>query len=94
MSNPESEKNSKGKHPQQVVVQDISVRQGGGTELQSATAVRTTDKILAACAGGCLTSLTMTPLDVVKTRLQTQSQPFSSGTDQYQPSTDIATLNR
>ncbi|POW12443.1 hypothetical protein PSTT_04509 [Puccinia striiformis] len=85
MSNPESEKNSKGKHPQQVVVQDISVRQGGGTELQSATAVRTTDKILAACAGGCLTSLTMTPLDVVKTRLQTQSQPFSSGTDQYQP---------
>ncbi|KAI9609173.1 hypothetical protein KEM48_002971 [Puccinia striiformis f. sp. tritici PST-130] len=84
MSNPESEKNSKGKHPQQVVVQDISVRQGGGTELQSATAVRTTDKILAACAGGCLTSLTMTPLDVVKTRLQTQSQPFSSGTDQYQ----------
>lgn len=35
--------------------------------------VRQKDKIMAACAGGILTSLTMTPLDVIKTRLQTQS---------------------
>ncbi|MBW0509569.1 hypothetical protein O181_049284 [Austropuccinia psidii MF-1] len=40
--------------------------------------VRLKDKILAACLGGALTSLTMTPLDVVKTRLQTQSSPHSS----------------
>ncbi|KAH9817869.1 mitochondrial carrier domain-containing protein [Melampsora americana] len=42
--------------------------------------VRQKDKIMAACAGGILTSLTMTPLDVIKTRLQTQSPQASTST--------------
>ncbi|KAG0146685.1 hypothetical protein CROQUDRAFT_657035 [Cronartium quercuum f. sp. fusiforme G11] len=40
--------------------------------LPSTHHVRQRDKVLAACAGGLLTSLTMTPLDVIKTRVQTQ----------------------
>ncbi|EGG10332.1 uncharacterized protein MELLADRAFT_60557 [Melampsora larici-populina 98AG31] len=43
--------------------------------------VRQKDKIMAACAGGVLTSLTMTPLDVIKTRLQTQLPNSSSSSN-------------
>ncbi|KAA1117989.1 hypothetical protein PGT21_029286 [Puccinia graminis f. sp. tritici] len=93
MSNPEPSKSSKGKHPQleQQPEESSFDRLGPGAGLQPATTVRAKDKILAACAGGCLTSLTMTPLDVVKTRLQTQSQPFSGLA--YCPSSTTTTLN-
>ncbi|GAA5865558.1 hypothetical protein JCM3774_002050 [Rhodotorula dairenensis] len=40
-----------------------------------------TDKMLAACIGAVLTSLTMTPFDVIKTRLQTQPPRFPAAFD-------------
>ncbi|OAV97684.1 hypothetical protein PTTG_01132 [Puccinia triticina 1-1 BBBD Race 1] len=97
MSHPEPQKRSKGKHPQLQQHPDLAddtsfKRLGSGAGLQSATTVRPRDKILAACAGGCLTSLTMTPLDVVKTRLQTQSQPFP-GIAYYHSTTTTTALN-
>ncbi|KPV74119.1 uncharacterized protein RHOBADRAFT_38003 [Rhodotorula graminis WP1] len=42
------------------------------------TTANDTDKMLAASIGAVLTSLTMTPFDVVKTRLQTQAPPRPS----------------
>ncbi|GAA5892686.1 hypothetical protein JCM8208_005885 [Rhodotorula glutinis] len=42
------------------------------------TTATDTDKMLAASIGALLTSLTMTPFDVVKTRLQTQAPPRPS----------------
>ncbi|BGP02520.1 hypothetical protein RTG_01594 [Rhodotorula toruloides ATCC 204091] len=44
------------------------------------------DKMLAACIGAVVTSLTMTPFDVIKTRLQTQPSP-SPAVARFTPST-------
>ncbi|GAB1609373.1 solute carrier family 25 member 40-like [Argonauta hians] len=41
--------------------------------------ITTTQQILSSCSGALVTSITMTPLDVVKIRLQSQRQPLSRG---------------
>ncbi|GAA6056944.1 hypothetical protein JCM3770_007156 [Rhodotorula araucariae] len=51
-----------------------------------------TDKMLAACIGAVLTSVTMTPFDVVKTRLQTQPHPATLPWPPPVPSTSTAPL--
>ncbi|BGP42414.1 Carrier protein, mitochondrial [Rhodotorula kratochvilovae] len=62
---------------------------------RAATATATdTDKMLAACIGAVLTSLTMTPFDVIKTRLQTQAPPdpaFTPSPSRLPPSHPLAT---
>ncbi|PLW13689.1 hypothetical protein PCANC_15590 [Puccinia coronata f. sp. avenae] len=68
MAKEEQHAKEKGKQSQK-----IEEHQQPAEQRNPADTVRARDKILAACAGGCLTSLTMTPLDVVKTRLQISS---------------------
>ncbi|XP_071661268.1 mitochondrial glutathione transporter SLC25A40 isoform X3 [Patagioenas fasciata] len=41
--------------------------------------ITVTQQAIASCCGAIITSLCVTPLDVIKTRLQAQSNPFSKG---------------
>lgn len=50
--------------------------EAGGPQVIKVTPLQ---QMLASCTGAILTSLMVTPLDVVKIRLQAQNSPFSKG---------------
>ncbi|GAA5988945.1 hypothetical protein JCM10908_006240 [Rhodotorula pacifica] len=52
--------------------EELSILPAHPVQQPAPAAATETDKMLAACIGAVLTSLTMTPFDVIKTRLQTQ----------------------
>ncbi|XP_040978214.1 solute carrier family 25 member 40 isoform X5 [Aquila chrysaetos chrysaetos] len=55
---------------------DKAMAKMSDSNLEKSTIIQ---KAIASCCGAIITSLFVTPLDVIKTRLQAQSNPFSKG---------------